>query len=1445
MKNLAKIFMVMAAALFAFSCVTDSIEESAIHVGKGATSLTVSLEESKTQLGERNADGKYPLYWSEGDQIAINGVASEPLSASYNGNAVATFQFGATLNAPYCLVYPAVAGAGEGTTYPVNFLAEQAYTEGTFAAGAAPMYGYAASASDAVQINHLTGILRLAIKGNGEALTSVVFTSGLGKIAGPFTVDCTNGSLTAQEGASNTVTLTFAEPLVLGAETQYLYIAVPAGSYGEFGVTLHTATDKMAVKFNSTSKPIAAGMVREFKELTYGPNDEEVESSAFEIDSKDALIEFASNVAAGTFTHTAATVVANIDMTGVAWTPISGFDGKTFDGGKASGFAINGLSAPLFGTTSSTIQNVDLTNVNIASNGRLVLGAVACELATEGSLTNCHTSGTITVSNPEATIASDADLYKSIAYGGVVGHANGDITNCHNEVNITVNQVAKSDNTVALHPSLGGIVGYSEKGCVTNCVNGNEAKTTGAISYHDNQQELLYVPYVAGVAGFRALGNATDLTGNKNYGAIDFGANAAGNYGLNEGSVCVGGVVGYTKGTVSNNDNYGTINISSGSIIALMCGGVAGVVQPTIFSEGHNHQGASITVDEDVTFGSLNVGGVLAAIVGEGSLEKSSNDAPLVSKASSIKGLGNNSAAYYRVAGIATYTNRTVTDCENKANGDITVSGDVILLRTNNQACYGIVGAIAYYALASGVTTNVINRGDINVYTNVSMHGKVAADATYGKLNIAGVGGYITGAFENIQNYGNITIGKKDVAQTITSNGALIAGCISHKNSKTVNTAINQGNITIANKVTFANALDAAADDKNLAANIFIGGILGYTTGGSQTPMTNSGAITLDGTLSEKTYIGGVTAYSGGGINTIHNNAGGNITIGGKIGGNAYIGGVVGWANGTKVEKAFNAAAVTTTSTATFSGETRIGGVAGHATGNLEGVNNNVGGNVTIEGTLDNTAYIGGVLGYSYGPMTNCTNSGAITTSSTAHITGVARIGGVVGHATGNLEGVKNNAGGNVSIEGTFDAQAHFGGITAYYGYAADGKTAELTLTSCENHGNVTLNATTNSKLATYLGGLAAEFFGTAVTNCSNSGDITLTKCSSKSYTESGTAHEVWVNLGGLFGYTRTALTLTNCNNSGTISSAKSLNQAFVFTAAGFIGGSKVNITLDNCHNTMKPGAEWGIKLENTIPNGSGSSQSRAGGFFGWQSSGTLTTKNGVSNSANIYIAIKNSDSGGSSYGGIAGVLGGSAHSFGGTVSNSGNIYYAGTSNAGTFCVAGLFGQTGNKAPTLCEDLRNTGNITVTNEGDKTNWKPTAKKNGLIGGIVGTHSVALSNAKFYGTITAVDFEDTHVVSGTNYTNSVGAIIGNITSANLTNCHAGGKIVLEKKIDIVGGDEEAGVKGEEQEIDVPGVLTVANYAAYLSGDHTFSSATAKTQKCGFITSIDDTTPEYAN
>ena len=69
MKNLMKIFMALVVALVAFSCATDTTEDLGANVGAaGQTEITLSLEESRTQLGEKAGD-LYPVFWSEGDKI--------------------------------------------------------------------------------------------------------------------------------------------------------------------------------------------------------------------------------------------------------------------------------------------------------------------------------------------------------------------------------------------------------------------------------------------------------------------------------------------------------------------------------------------------------------------------------------------------------------------------------------------------------------------------------------------------------------------------------------------------------------------------------------------------------------------------------------------------------------------------------------------------------------------------------------------------------------------------------------------------------------------------------------------------------------------------------------------------------------------------------------------------------------------------------------------------------------------------------------------------------------------------------------------------------------------------------------------------------------------------------------------------------------------------------
>ena len=201
--------------------------------GAGQTTITISLEGSRTQLGEK-ADGVYPLYWSEGDKIAVNGIASAPLAAEAHGQTSATFTIDGTVEYPYNIVYPApaegVVAATEGQQV-VSFLAAQPYTAGTFAEGSTPLYAQVGAAGEAISLSHLAGVLCFAPKGEGVTLTSLVITSEIGKIAGNFDVDCATGTLTAHSDATNSVTVSFGEGLALGAEATPIYVAVPAGEH--------------------------------------------------------------------------------------------------------------------------------------------------------------------------------------------------------------------------------------------------------------------------------------------------------------------------------------------------------------------------------------------------------------------------------------------------------------------------------------------------------------------------------------------------------------------------------------------------------------------------------------------------------------------------------------------------------------------------------------------------------------------------------------------------------------------------------------------------------------------------------------------------------------------------------------------------------------------------------------------------------------------------------------------------------------------------------------------------------------------------------------------------------------------------------------------------------------------------------------------------------------
>ena len=582
MKNLFKIFLAVVA-LFAYSCVTDTTEDLGIKISGDQTEITLSLEESRTHLGEA-AEGVYPLYWSEGDKIAINGIASTALTAEQAGSPSTQFTFAnGELSFPYNIVYPAPTTKLDITlgdvraegVQRVTFLAEQPYTVGSFAEGAAPMYGYAAEANnDAIQMHHLAGVLRFAVKGNGEAVTSITVKALGGKIAGDFNVNCTTGELTAQDSASDTVTVTFAEPLTLGAEAAYIYVAVPAGSYGVLETTIATAEhEKMVVSFDSDAKPVNVGVVREFKEFTYKATtaaDEEIL-----IVTKEDLISFAANAA----NTKSAKLAGVIDMTGEAWTPVQGFTG-TFDGDKEGGYYIKGLTAPLFGTVSGEIKNLKLTDVNIVVTDNHVYGekpvvysgAIAYHIA-NGSLTGCYTSGKVEVNNTVFNVANDAIVgtYYDVCLGGMVGLIEGTVvSNCENHIDLTLTSCWNNENATGFSVKAGAMIGMAAVASqISLCQN-----------YGDILCELAHtkskaVHMAALLGGTNAAGALTVLKDCTNYGNFSVSDKAS-----RQGDYYVGGVAGYLNAGIEELKNLTNLGcgelLGAGNAHEYRVGGVSG-----------------------------------------------------------------------------------------------------------------------------------------------------------------------------------------------------------------------------------------------------------------------------------------------------------------------------------------------------------------------------------------------------------------------------------------------------------------------------------------------------------------------------------------------------------------------------------------------------------------------------------------------------------------------------------------------------------------------------------------------------------------------------------------------------------------------------------------------------------------------------------------------------
>ena len=466
MKRFFKLFMAVAAVA-AVGCTTDVTEDLGVNLNEGPKTLTLSLDDTRTQLGEK-ADGVYPLTWAENDAISVNGSVSNALAADEAGATTATFTFGNGFgSAPYFVAYPATSINNQ-----VVFAAEQTHTSNTsFGNNAAVMYGYTTDLNS-VKLNHLTGVLKIGIVSGTEGPAYIkevrISTVDRKPIAGAFNAtynaETEKMELTPAEGATEVITYKSESnagiPVPAGTSTSenpaYIHIAVPAGTYGELYVTLESADGVMYKTITTDStKPIKAGTVREFSNnIEFVPTDE---AEVFVISNYGDLCDYKEAVENGS--TLGAVLVNDIEipvegdvLIGKDWEPINApaYTGE-FNG---NGYAIKGLYAPLFNETAATIKGVHLKDVAITKATTTNVGALV-NTYKGSNISHCSVAGKITISCKTSV---------ENIIGGLVGltdYIDGDmsLTDCVNNCDITVNLSNEGEEYLR----LGGLFGYVKK----------------------------------------------------------------------------------------------------------------------------------------------------------------------------------------------------------------------------------------------------------------------------------------------------------------------------------------------------------------------------------------------------------------------------------------------------------------------------------------------------------------------------------------------------------------------------------------------------------------------------------------------------------------------------------------------------------------------------------------------------------------------------------------------------------------------------------------------------------------------------------------------------------------------------------------------------------------------------------------------------------------------
>ena len=512
-----QLYILSVLALTVLSCTRQEQASSGDFV------LEVSMPETltKTVLGPKSA-GVYPVLWSVGDYITVNGVPSKPLTALEAGAATAVFHFSAPIKTPYRVQY--------GTEVP----AFQQYTEGNICAFSAPMQ--ATSYEAAFTLKHQACVLSLPLSGSVTVAGISVSAIDGTPLSGGGTVQ-----LTMPGGG---VSISSAKTFCLALQPAYLEKGLSIDIYTTEGTRMNL--------ISFVGENLTAGSVYEFPATTFKANAHPLTVIA----DYAQLKAFAGRVAAGE-KYLQARMTANIQADNT-WTPLEGFTGD-FDGG---GYTLSGLKKAFANELQGCIRNLTVeADIKISSKDDIVgeesvywAGIITNRMYTGALISNCVAKGSLSYNQ----------WGKELRAGAFCGYAaRGSIEHCTNQASISVT----GDGSAAVQ--AGGIVGRvyasGDQVNIIGCRNEGSLSLSGTLKTTE----------AGGIVGQFQPISTSILSGCSFTGEISFEGGST-----LSGTMNLGGIAGSVKtASIADCSSAGTMTVNSSSSGAIRSGGILGHAQ--------------------------------------------------------------------------------------------------------------------------------------------------------------------------------------------------------------------------------------------------------------------------------------------------------------------------------------------------------------------------------------------------------------------------------------------------------------------------------------------------------------------------------------------------------------------------------------------------------------------------------------------------------------------------------------------------------------------------------------------------------------------------------------------------------------------------------------------------------------------------------------------------